>query len=55
MKALVTGASGFIGGAVVRTLVAAGIAALGAIVAFTLVRPHEDTRQPERTAPEPAA
>ncbi len=35
--------------------VAAGIALLGAVVAFTLVRPHEETRQTERTAAEPAA
>jgi EmrB/QacA subfamily drug resistance transporter len=37
-------------------LVAAGIAAVGAIVAFTLVRPHEGTgAAPKHTAPEPAA
>jgi len=36
--------------------VAAGIAAVGAVVAFVLVRPHEETDQPERVvAAEPAA
>jgi len=35
--------------------VAAGIAAVGAVVAFVLVRPHEETDQPERVvAAEPA-
>ena len=37
-------------------LVAAGIALAGAIVAFTLVRPHEEARRtPRTTAPEPVA
>jgi EmrB/QacA subfamily drug resistance transporter len=36
-------------------LVAAGIAVLGTIVAFTLVRPHEEAGRIDRPAPEPAA
>ena len=36
-------------------LVAAGIAVVGAIVAFTLVRPHEGAGRRESVAPEPAA
>jgi sugar phosphate permease len=36
-------------------LVAAAIAVVGAIVAFTLVRPHERPGTPERAAVEPAA
>jgi EmrB/QacA subfamily drug resistance transporter len=36
-------------------LVAAAIAVVGAIVAFTLVRPHEKAGTPERAAVEPAA
>jgi EmrB/QacA subfamily drug resistance transporter len=36
-------------------LVAAGIALAGAVVAFTLVRPHAEARRPERTAAEPVA
>ncbi len=36
-------------------LVAAGIAVVGAIVAFTLVRPHEGAGRPERAAAEPAS
>jgi EmrB/QacA subfamily drug resistance transporter len=35
-------------------LVAAGIAAVGAVVAFTLVRPHEGAGSAERAAAEPA-
>ena len=34
-------------------LVAAGIAVIGAVVAFTLVRPHDEARRTERTAAEP--
>jgi EmrB/QacA subfamily drug resistance transporter len=34
-------------------LVAAGIALVGAVVAFTLVRPHDEARRTERTAAEP--
>jgi sugar phosphate permease len=36
-------------------LVAAGIAVVGAIVAFTLVRPHEGAGATSHGAPEPAA
>jgi len=36
-------------------LVAAGIALLGALVAFVLVRPHEEAGPIDRRAPEPAA
>jgi EmrB/QacA subfamily drug resistance transporter len=36
-------------------LVAAGIAVVGAIVAFVLVRPHEGAGEPAPAAPEPAA
>jgi EmrB/QacA subfamily drug resistance transporter len=36
-------------------LVAAAIAALGAVVAYVLVRPHEEARRTERTAAEPVA
>ncbi len=36
-------------------LVAAGIAIVGAVVAFTLVRPHDGAGTPERTAAEPAS
>jgi EmrB/QacA subfamily drug resistance transporter len=36
-------------------VVAAGIAVVGAIVAFTLVRPHEGAGAPSHGAPEPAA
>jgi EmrB/QacA subfamily drug resistance transporter len=36
-------------------LVAAGIAAVGVVVAFTLVRPHEDAGRAERSAVEPVA
>jgi EmrB/QacA subfamily drug resistance transporter len=36
-------------------LVAAGIAAVGAVVAFTLVRPHEEAGRAETAAPEPVA
>jgi EmrB/QacA subfamily drug resistance transporter len=35
-------------------LVAAGIAALGAVVAFTLVRPHDEAGRPERPVTEPS-
>jgi len=35
--------------------VASGIAFVGAVVAYTLVRPHEGARRATRTAPEPAA
>ena len=46
----------FMRGFEMSLLVAAGIAVLGAIVAFVLVRPHEGTTQrAERAAPEPAA
>ena len=36
-------------------LTAAGIAAVGAVVAFTLVRPHEEAGRAETPAPEPIA
>jgi EmrB/QacA subfamily drug resistance transporter len=36
-------------------LVAAGIAVVGAVVAFVLVRPHEEATRTGRTAPEPVA
>jgi hypothetical protein len=36
-------------------LVAAAIAAVGAVVAFSLVRPHEGAGRPERSAAELAA
>jgi MFS family permease len=36
-------------------LVAAGIAIVGAVVAFTLVRPHDGAGAPERATAEPAA
>ena len=36
-------------------LVAAGIAIVGAVVAFTLVRPHDGAGAPDRAAAEPAA
>jgi sugar phosphate permease len=36
-------------------LVAAAIAVAGAIVAYVLVRPHEEARQPGRTTAEPVA
>ena len=36
-------------------LVAAGIALVGAVVAYTLVRPHEEAGRTERTAAEPIA
>jgi MFS family permease len=45
---------GFMDGFEEALRVAAGIAAAGAVVAFVLVRPHEDRERPDR-APEPAA
>jgi hypothetical protein len=36
-------------------LVSAGIAVVGAAVAYLLVRPHEDAGRQGREAPEPAA
>jgi EmrB/QacA subfamily drug resistance transporter len=45
----------FMRGFEVSLQVAAGIAIVGAVVAFVLVRPHEETGRAKRPAPEPVA
>jgi EmrB/QacA subfamily drug resistance transporter len=46
---------GFMAGFESSLLVAAGIAAAGAVVAYTFVRPHDELRRARRATPEPAA
>ena len=55
MLLLVVRAEAFMRGFESALLVAAGIAVVGAIVAFTLVRPHEGAGHAAPAAAEPAA
>jgi ABC-type sulfate transport system permease component len=62
MGAIVAGKAGgertpeaFMSGFQTALEVAAGIAVVGAVVAYVLVRPHEGAGERERAAPGPAA